>query len=162
RAASRWRSQRLPKILDRLLDTFVEFNSWFPSEDFFRAGDVRLAHLRVVHRQRFVVDCGFRSCDSNNFVGKLFDGHLARVAQVDRLVKIARREFENSVDKIGYVTKRARLRAIAEDAQWLSAQRLPDKRRHDATVAQPHPRAVRVEDADDPGVHAMIAVISHG
>src|SRR5216117_3716927 len=40
RAASRWRSQRLPKILDRLLDTFVELNSWFPTEDFFRTGDV--------------------------------------------------------------------------------------------------------------------------
>ena len=48
--------QRLFEVVDRLLDTFVELNSRFPIEDFFRAGDVWLAHLRVVHRQGFVFD----------------------------------------------------------------------------------------------------------
>ena len=41
------------------------------------------------------------------------------------------------------------------------AERLPDERRHDAAVAQPHPRAVGVEDADDLRVHAVIAVVGH-
>src|SRR5215467_15549685 len=84
--------QRFSKILDRVLDPLLEPNPWLPTEDLFRAGDIRLPYFRVVHWQRFVFDCGFRSSDSNDFVGKLFDSHFARITQVDRLVEIAHRE----------------------------------------------------------------------
>ncbi len=43
----------------------------------------------------------------------------------------------------------------------VAGQRLADEGRHDAAVAQAHPRAVGVEDADDLRVHAVIAVIGH-
>ena len=95
--------------VDRLFDTFVEFNSRFPTEDLFRAGDVRLAHLRIVHRQRLVFDCRFRSRNADDFLGELFDGHLAWIADVDRLVEIAHRKPENSIDQVRYVTERASL-----------------------------------------------------
>src|SRR6185503_13039360 len=68
--------QRLFEVLDRLLDPLVEFNSRLPTKDFFRAGNVRLADLWVVHRQRFVFDCRFRPRDSDDFLCKLFNGHL--------------------------------------------------------------------------------------
>src|SRR4029077_20939125 len=97
--------QRLFEVLDRLLDPLLEFNSGFPTEDFFCAGDVRLAHLRVVHRQGVVFDCGFRPRDSDDFLCKLFNSHLARIAEVDWLVEIAHRKPENSIDQIGDVTK---------------------------------------------------------
>ena len=42
------------------------------------------------------------------------------------------------------------------------AERLGDEIRDDATVAQPHARAVGIEDADDAGVHAMGSVVGHG
>ena len=40
-------------------------------------------------------------------------------------------------------------------------KRLADERRHDAPVAQAHARAVGVEDADDLGIDAVIAVVGH-
>src|SRR5262245_1090180 len=90
--------QRRLKIVDRLFNTFVEFNSRLPTEDFFRAGDVRLAHLRVVHRQWLVFDGRFRPSDPDDFLGELFDGHFAWIADVDRLVEIAHSKPENSID----------------------------------------------------------------
>src|SRR2546425_13065635 len=42
------------------------------------------------------------------------------------------------------------------------AQRLADHRGHDSPIIQAHPRAVRVEDADDAGVHAMFPMVRHG
>src|SRR5438445_643642 len=85
------------------------------SGDKNRAHHIWLADLRVFHWQWFVFDRRFCSGNTNNFVGKLFNGHLARIAQVDRLVEIAHGQFENSVDQIRHVTKRARLRAIAKN-----------------------------------------------
>src|SRR5262249_53058697 len=52
--------QRIPKVFDRLLDSLLELNSRLPTQDFFRTSDVWLAHLRVIHRQWFVVDRRFR------------------------------------------------------------------------------------------------------
>src|SRR5216117_1305579 len=92
--------QRFFEIVDRLFDPLLEFHSWFPPEDFFRAANVWLAHLWIVNWQRLVVDLGFRSCDPDDLLGKLFDRHLARVAEIDWLVEIAHREPEDSVDQI--------------------------------------------------------------
>src|SRR6476659_2676532 len=59
------------EVLDRLLDAFLELNSRFPTEDFFRAGDVRLADLRIVHRQGFVFNCRFGPGNPNDFLCEL-------------------------------------------------------------------------------------------
>ena len=107
----------LTEIIDRARDSFFEFHLRFPAEDFFRAPDVGLAHLRVVHRQRLVFDPRFRPGDADDLLGELFDRHLARVADVDRLVEIRLREPINPVDQIGDVTERAGLRAVAEDRE---------------------------------------------
>ena len=42
-----------------------------------------------------------------------------------------------------------------------AAQRLADKRRYDASIAQAHPRTVSVEDPNDSGIDVVIAVIRH-
>ena len=120
-----------------------------------------MAHLRVVHWQWLVIDRGLGSRDANDFVRELFYRHLPWITQINRLVEIAHRESENSVDEIRHITERAGLRAVAKNAQRLTAQSLPDKCRHDAAVAQTHPRAISVEDSHDPGVYAMVAVICH-
>src|SRR5581483_11916399 len=90
-----------------------------------------------------------RSCTGNaqNFFGELFDRHLARVADVDRLVEIGLREFENAIDQIAHITERARLRAVPENGEGFVFQSLADERRNDAAVAQTHARTVSVEDA---------------
>ena len=79
----------LTEIIDRARDSFFEFHLRFPAENLLRARDVGLAHLRVVHRQRLVFDPRFRAGDADDLLGELFDRHLARVADVDRLVEIA-------------------------------------------------------------------------
>src|SRR5947209_6777667 len=86
------------EVVDRFRDSFLEFHFRLPFQHLLRAGDVGLAHFRVVHREWLVFDLRFRPGDPDNFLGELFDRHLARVADVNRLVKIAHREPENSVD----------------------------------------------------------------
>ena len=90
--------QRFSKVFDCLLDSFLELDLRFPVENFFRAADIWLAHFRVVHWQWLMFDCRSRPSYADDFIGELFDRHLARVADVDRLMKIAHREPENSVD----------------------------------------------------------------
>ena len=53
-------------------------------------------------------------------------------------------------------------RAIAVEGDGFMAERLGDEIRDDATVAQPHARAVGIEDADDAGVYPMGSVVGHG
>ena len=76
-------------------------------------------------------------------------------------MKIAHRQFENSINQIGDVTKRARLQAIAKHRERFSAQRLPNKGRDNAPVVQTHARAVGVKDAHDLSVNLMVAMIRH-
>jgi hypothetical protein len=70
-------------------------------------------------------------------------------------------EPDDALDQIGHVAEAPRLRAVAVDRHRLAAQSLRDEVRDDAPVVQPHPRAVRVEDAHDPGLDAVRAVIRH-
>src|SRR5207237_8847331 len=87
--------------------------------------------------------------------------HLPPISNVDRLMEIAHRELENSVDQIRHITKRSRLRAVAENRKRFAGERLADKRRHNPPVPQSHPRTVSVEDAHDLGVDLLIPVIGH-
>src|SRR3954469_24417357 len=48
------------EILDRFHDPLLKPHLRFPAQHFLRAGDVRLPHLRVVHRQRLIFDLRFR------------------------------------------------------------------------------------------------------
>src|SRR5438045_8450755 len=75
--------QRLFEVLDRLFDPLLEFNSRLPPHDFSCAGDIWLAHLRVVHRQRLVFACRFRSSDSDDFFGNLSNGPFERIDTAD-------------------------------------------------------------------------------
>src|SRR5438046_9959587 len=101
------------EILDRLFDSLLESHARLPAEDLFRTSDIWLANLRVVHWQWFVFDRRFCSGNTNNFVGELFNGHLARITQVDWLVDIPHGQLANSVGPIASVTKRTALRPIA-------------------------------------------------
>ncbi len=60
-----------------------------------------------------------------------------------------------------HVAEGARLRAVAEHRQRLARERLLEKRDRRTPVVAPHARAVRVEDAGDPRVHALLGVVGH-
>src|SRR5215216_7308757 len=97
--------QRMLKVIDRFLDSLLEFDARLPTKHLFRARDIRLSHLGIIDWQWFVFDCRFRAGDANDFLGELFNRHLARVANVHRLMKTAHRQSENAIDQIGHVTK---------------------------------------------------------
>ena len=60
-----------------------------------------------------------------------------------------------------HVAERARLGAVAEHRDRPVLQRLAQERRDRAAVVRAHPRPVRVEDAHDRGVDALLAVVGH-
>ena len=92
------REQALAKIFESFLDPFLKIDSRFPAKNFFRTRYIQLTHFRIVHRQRFVFGCRFCPGKANDLVGELADRHLTRIAEVDWLVKIAHRQFEDSID----------------------------------------------------------------
>ena len=67
-----------------------------------------------------------------------------------------------SVDQIVDVAERTRLLAVAEERDRLAGERLPREVAHHAPVVGMHPRAVGVEDADDPHVDLVLPeVVEH-
>ena len=91
----------------------------------------------------------------------LLDRHLARVADVHRIVHVRQHQPDDAVDEIGDVGEAARLRAVAEHGDVLVAERLRHERRDGAAVVQAHPRTVGVEDPHDLRVQPVVAVVGH-
>ena len=97
-------------------------------------------------------------------VGELQDGVLLGVAQVEDVALGLGREhgLEDPAHQVRDVAERAGLCAVAVDGDGLAPQGLGDEVRHDAAVVRVAARAVGVEDADDPGVHAVLPHVDHG
>ena len=68
----------------------------------------------------------------------------------------------DALDQVGDVAEAAGLFAFAVDGDRLAAQGLAHEVGQNPAVVEPHPRAVGVEDPDDPRVDAVEAVIGHG
>ena len=100
-------------------------------------------------RQVTVDDAARRARHPDDRARDLLDRHLPRVADVDRVVHVGQHQPDDAVHQIGDVAEAARLRAVAENRDVLVPQRLRHERGHGASVVEPHPRAVGVEDADD-------------
>ena len=99
--------------------------------------------------------------DLDHLLGELEQRELVRVADVHRQVLAALREQDQPADEVVDVAEAPRLRAVAEDRDRLLLQRLADEVRDRAPVVGAHPRAVGVEDPDDRGVDALLAVVGH-
>src|SRR5205823_9045128 len=63
---------------------FFELDLRLPAQELLRTRYVRLAHLRVVDRQRLVDDLALGAGDPENGVGELVQRELARIPEVDR------------------------------------------------------------------------------
>ena len=68
---------------------------------------------------------------------------------------------DQAADQVVDVAEAPRLGAVAEDGDRLALHRLAHEGRDRAAVVGAHPRPVGVEDADDRGVDALLAVIGH-
>src|SRR5256884_8714251 len=130
-----------------------------PAEGRGGPAGLRLADLWIVRRERPKDDLTPGAGEAEDALGELEERHLLWVAEVDRIVHGRPHEAPEAVDQVGDVLERARLRAVAEDGQWLAGERLRDERGNRAPVVDPHGRAKGVEDAGDPRVHAGGAVV---
>src|SRR5687767_3458031 len=65
------------------------------------------------------------------------------------------------IDKIAYITKRTRLRAITVNCQLVPAQCLDREIRNHAAIVLEHPLAIRVENPDDTSVDAVLTMVIH-
>src|SRR6266480_7301066 len=95
--------KRFAKILDCSSNSLFETDSRLPAKNFFCARDIWLAYFRIILRQGLKFNSRFCSGNATDLVGKLLDCHLARIAKVDRLVKIAHCQFENPIYQVGNV-----------------------------------------------------------
>src|SRR4051794_5526775 len=70
-------------------EPFFELDFRLPAQHLPGSGDVWLANLRIVDRQRLVDDFALRRRDSDNCLRKLENRKLMRVAEVDGQVLVA-------------------------------------------------------------------------
>src|SRR5689334_4599671 len=83
----RLRNDRLPSGAGQhALQAFLELGLRLPAEELLRAGDVGLADLWVVDRQRLVDDLALRARDAQHRFRELIQGELTRIADVHRQV----------------------------------------------------------------------------
>ena len=88
--SARWKRSREPSPEpsgEKAPQALVELDLGLPAEQLRGAGDVGLAHLRVVDRQRLEDDLGLASpVTLDDRLGELEQRELVRVADVDRQV----------------------------------------------------------------------------
>src|SRR3954453_14484050 len=150
-------SERVEQAAKSLLEAYLGL----PPQYLARPRDVGLAHLGVVDRQRLEDDLAGSARRLDHGLGQLQQRHLLRVADVDRQVLLAFSQRDQSADQVVDVTEAPRLGAVAEHREGLALERLADERRDRAPVVRGPPRAVRVEDPHDAGVHALLTVVGH-
>src|SRR3954463_9009605 len=93
----------------------LELELRLPAQHLPGSGDVGLANLRVVDRQRLVDDLALRRRDVDNCFREVENRKLVRVAEVDREVLVALGEQLEAADQVVDVTEAPRLLALAED-----------------------------------------------
>ncbi len=138
-----------------------ELDLGLPAEHGLGLGDVGLALLGVVLGGLEVDDLGRRSGDhGRDEVGGLLDGELDGVAEVDGagLGRVLDQAPE-ALDEVRDELERARVLAGAVDGDVAVGQRLHGEVGDDAAVVGAHARAVRVEDARDADLDAVVAVV---
>src|SRR5262245_8738897 len=124
--------------------SFLECDLRLPAEQLLRAGDVRLADLRIVHGQRFEHDLARRLGHADHGLRELENRELARVAEIHGQMLLARGKQIKAADQVVHVAEAPRLRSVAEHGQWFVLECLTYKRRDRAAVVGAHPRSVRV------------------
>ena len=133
-----------------------------PVEDAARFGDVRAALLGIILREGLKNNFRrVRKMRADAFC-KFEDGDLLRIADVGGEMLIGEHKAVDTLDEIGDVAEAAGLAAVAVNGERFAQQRLMHKIGKSAAVVEAHAGPVGVEDADDAGIDAVIAVIGHG
>src|ERR671937_592587 len=92
-------------------EPLLQLDLRLPAEHLPRTGDVGLAHLRIVDRERLVDDLAPRAGHPKHRLGELVERELTRVADVHRQVLLALGEQHEPADQVIDVAEAPRLRA---------------------------------------------------
>src|SRR5262249_3659957 len=136
-------------------------NARLPSQHLICPCDVGPAGLRIVHRQWAVFDLAAASGQPQDQLREFENGHLVRIADVDRLVELHVHQPPYSFDQVVDVLEASRLAAFAEDRQRLAVQSLIDERRDHTAIVDSISFAIGVEDANDADINPVLAVVGH-
>ncbi len=118
--------------------------------------------LGIVDRQRPPISISL--CEP--VISRIFSANCRMVIScgLPMLVGSTRSDMQqpvDAVDQVVDVAEGAGLRAVAEDRHRLAGERLRHEGGHHPAVAQAHARPVGVEDAHDPGLEPVVAVVGH-
>src|SRR5208282_1984192 len=149
------------KIFNRPDDSLIERALRLPAKESPGSRNVGLAYLGIIDRERAVFDPRGTSYDLNDPFGEFPDRHFDRIADVNWAMLRAHRQSEETLDQVGDITEGARLAPVAEDGKGLVAEGLGYEGRDNPTVLQAHARSVRVKDANDLCVDAVVAMVGH-
>eukprot|EP00197_Chlamydomonas_leiostraca_P003887 CAMPEP_0202867288 /NCGR_PEP_ID=MMETSP1391-20130828/9101_1 /ASSEMBLY_ACC=CAM_ASM_000867 /TAXON_ID=1034604 /ORGANISM="Chlamydomonas leiostraca, Strain SAG 11-49" /LENGTH=416 /DNA_ID=CAMNT_0049547319 /DNA_START=82 /DNA_END=1333 /DNA_ORIENTATION=+ len=155
-------AQALLEVLHHAAQALAQRHLGLPPQRALDLGDVGLALAGVVRRVLAEHNLRLGVDHLLDQVGQLQHRELAGVAHVEGARVRPLHHGDHAVDEVADVLEGARLRAVAVHGQRLAGQRLRHKVGHHAPVVQRHARAVRVEDADDAHVGAVLAPVVHG
>src|SRR5690606_24644730 len=149
------------KIIDRARQPRRQRCGGVPVQPLARQGDIGATLHGVVLRQFMELQGRTAFRQLQHQPRHVQHSDFSRVAQIDRLAEFRRalHQAHQAFDQVVYITERARLDAIAVDAERPARQRLHDEIRYHAAVVGSHARPIGIEDARDLHGDATAAVL---
>ena len=99
--------KRRSEILDRLRQPFFKKDLWRPVKFLLRQTDIRAALHRIIARERFENNLGFRSREPSNPLRQLKDCELYWIADIHRTIKFIRRAHQTNeaIDQVVHIAE---------------------------------------------------------
>src|SRR5215208_7937634 len=142
-------------------ETFAGRDLRFPTQRFSGAGYIRAALFGIVFGERLVGDLALRARELYDYLGDLTHRVLDGVADVDRTSLFAIHQADHAFDQVLDILHAPGLRAFSVDGQRLAQEGLSYEVRDHPAIILPHFRTVGIEDAHDPGIASMVAMVGH-
>mmetsp|Transcript_14832 Transcript_14832/g.28210 ORF Transcript_14832/g.28210 Transcript_14832/m.28210 type:complete len:260 (-) Transcript_14832:35-814(-) len=144
-----------------MLETLLELDFRLPSKKLSSLGDIRLPLFRIIGRKWFEDDLGLRVYDILHGFGKLENGVLAWVADINWAHVLAVHKADKSLDLVVDIAEAAGLVAFTIHGNGLTPKGLDDEVADYTTIVLKHTRTVRVEDTCDTDLKLMLTVVLH-
>lgn len=135
------------EILDRFRQPLFKEDAWRPVKFFLRQTDIRAALHRIIARERFENNLGFRSRERSNPLRQLQDCELYWIADIHRAIKFIRRAHQTNeaIDQVVHIAERPGLIAVTIYRNGFILERLDDEIGNHAAIIWVHTRAIGIE-----------------
>lgn len=152
---------QVPEVVDGSRQPLLEVYRWLPSQALPGHADVRFPSPGVVIGKGKVLDAGAGAGEPDDRLGERADLVLPGVSQVEGADQVVRpvHHPHQALDHVVDVAEGAGLGAVAVDGDGVVPKGLEDEAADHPAVRRVHVRAVGVEDAHHPNIHAVLAVV---